>query len=97
MHKIPWVTSKNAMKNFKNAQNPMRNFQKCKTSNEELPKMYKISWGTSKNAQNPMRNFQKCTRCFWHMLSAFSFQLTVYIFWHEVKLMTFADWLKIVL
>jgi hypothetical protein len=35
MHKIPEGTSKNA-------QNPMRNFQKCTKSHKELPKMHKI-------------------------------------------------------
>jgi hypothetical protein len=87
----------------------MRNFHKYTTSQEQLPKMHKFWWETSKIAKNyvrnfqnvkhPIRNFQKCTekipctRCFWYMFSAFSFQLTVYIFWHEVKLMT--CWLQI--
>jgi hypothetical protein len=45
------------------------------------------------NAKHPIRNFQKCTRYFGTCLV-----LSVnYIFWHEVKLMTFVDWLKIVL
>jgi hypothetical protein len=32
----------------KNAQNPTRNIQNCTKSHEELPKMLKITWGTSK-------------------------------------------------
>jgi hypothetical protein len=51
MHKNTWGTSKNA-------QNSMRNFQKCTKSHEDLPKMHKIPWLTSNNAQNPMRYFQ---------------------------------------
>jgi hypothetical protein len=35
MHKIPCGTSKNA-------QNHMRNFQKCTKSHEELPNVHKI-------------------------------------------------------
>jgi hypothetical protein len=68
---IPWGTSKNA-------ENPIRNFQK---SYEKLQKLHNILWVSSKNVKNhtknlqnakhPIRNFQKCTRCAWHMLSAF--------------------------
>jgi hypothetical protein len=46
----------------KNAQNPMRNFQTYAKSNEELPKMHKITGETSKYAQNPTRIFRKCTK-----------------------------------
>jgi hypothetical protein len=42
MHKIPRGTSKNA-------ENPIRNFQK---SYEELQKLHNIPLGTSKNAQD---------------------------------------------
>ena len=51
LYKIPWGTSKNA-------QNDMRNFQKCTKSHEDLSKMHKIPWLTSNNAQNPMMNCQ---------------------------------------
>jgi hypothetical protein len=47
MHKIPPGTSKNA-------QNPMRNFQKGTNSQEKLPNMHKIRRGSSKNAQDLM-------------------------------------------
>ena len=54
-----WGTSKNA-------QHPMRNFQKYTKSHEELPKIHKIPWenmhkiprGSSNDAQNPTRKFQ---------------------------------------
>jgi hypothetical protein len=46
------------MLNSKKAQNLTKNFQKCRKSHEELPKMPKIQRGSSKNAQNPRRNFQ---------------------------------------
>ena len=55
VYALPWG-------NFKTAQNPTRNFQKCTKWYEELLKMHKIPWGTSKDAQNPTRNFQKCTK-----------------------------------
>jgi len=51
IHKIPWGTSKNA-------QNYMRNFQKCTKSHEEHPNMHKIPRGSSENAQNPMIDFE---------------------------------------
>jgi hypothetical protein len=51
LYKIPWGTSKNA-------QNDMRNFQKCTKSHEDLSKMHKIPWLTSNNAQNPIMNCQ---------------------------------------
>jgi hypothetical protein len=50
MHKIPRTS--------KNAQNYMRNFQKCSKSNEELPNMHNIPRGSSENAQNPMIDFE---------------------------------------
>ena len=55
VYTLPWGNSKNA-------QNPMRNFQKCTKWYEELPKMHKIPWETSKYAQNPTRIFRKCTK-----------------------------------
>jgi hypothetical protein len=50
----------------KNAQHPMKNFQKYTKSHEELPKIHKIPWGnmhkiprgSSNDAQNPTRNFE---------------------------------------
>jgi hypothetical protein len=50
MHKIPRGSSENA-------QNPRKNFQKCTKSNEELPKMHKITGEASKYAQNPTMIF----------------------------------------
>jgi hypothetical protein len=47
MHNIIWGT-------YKNAKHPMRKFQICTKSHENLPKMHKISWLTWNNAQNPM-------------------------------------------
>jgi hypothetical protein len=47
MHKITPGSSKNA-------QNPMRNFQKGTKSQEKLPNMHKIRRGSSKNAQDLM-------------------------------------------
>jgi hypothetical protein len=51
MHKIPTGSSENA-------QNPMRNFQKCTKSQEKLPNMHKIKRGSSKNAQDLMIDFK---------------------------------------
>ena len=55
VYALPWGNSKTA-------QNPMRNFQKCTKSNEELPKMPKIPGETSKYAQNPTSIFRKCAK-----------------------------------
>jgi hypothetical protein len=42
----------------KNAQNPMRNYQKGTKSQEKLPNMHKIRRGSSKNAQDLMIDFK---------------------------------------
>ena len=61
MQKIPRGTSNNAqsfIRNFRNSHIPMRNFQKCRKSHKELPK---ILWRISKTSYEFLPKMQKTT------------------------------------